>query len=446
MATKKYTIKVIDSEGNESSKSIETISFLGTLRNENANNIIAFADQIYDKDTGKAMSEQVAVKAEIVDGELKMMNASGKEVMKVDVSSFQVSDQFVDTVKLVTESTLLSEDAGYAPYGYKLNDEGVAEKDDTATDGVKLPYIKITFAIPQTNTTEPTDKNKNDIRLSIYDIWNVTNAGDISLSNNYKEADTNAAVAAGDSVETAVGKVEKKADDAQSAADKAQTAAENAQSQADKGITELYRVGDKVYAFGKTVTTGSEQEGNVVVIHAKGEQQAVAFENSINGVNVADSNVCTTAIDGTTLTITGGANGNTTVVATDTAGTATTLTVIVKAKQYIGEQVDLSDKQDKLTTITEKDGKAYYNGTTDDDEIAKKSDIPTTSEIKTVVVNEATKATQDGNGNVISETYLTKTDAESTYLSKTDATETYLTAETANSKTYDVSLIDGVLN
>lgn len=47
--------------------------------------------------------------------------------------------------------------------------------------------------------------------------------------------------------------------------------------------------------------------------------------------------------------------------------------------------------------------------------------------------DSATKATQDGNGNVISSTYLTQTNAATTYLTKSDASTTYLSKSTASS-------------
>ena len=55
-----------------------------------------------------------------------------------------------------------------------------------------------------------------------------------------------------------------------------------------------------------------------------------------------------------------------------------------------------------------------------------------------LVVNDVTNATNDGNGNNIVNTYATKTDVSTNYLTKTDASNTYATkTELANAANFD---------
>lgn len=56
-----------------------------------------------------------------------------------------------------------------------------------------------------------------------------------------------------------------------------------------------------------------------------------------------------------------------------------------------------------------------------------------------VTADSATKATQDGNGDVITDTYLTKTDASTTYLGKTAKASSATTADSATKATQDAS-------
>lgn len=68
--------------------------------------------------------------------------------------------------------------------------------------------------------------------------------------------------------------------------------------------------------------------------------------------------------------------------------------------------------------------------------------VATTAFVTTAVANKtsvasATKATQDGSGNVITSTYLTKTDASNTYLDKTAKAASATVADSANAVAWD---------
>ncbi len=84
------------------------------------------------------------------------------------------------------------------------------------------------------------------------------------------------------------------------------------------------------------------------------------------------------------------------------------------------------------TYLTKTDAASTYLGKTAKAASATTADSATTA-------TSATKATQDGEGNVITQTYLKSEDASDTYLSKTDATSTYLgkTAKAASATVAD---------
>ena len=87
------------------------------------------------------------------------------------------------------------------------------------------------------------------------------------------------------------------------------------------------------------------------------------------------------------------------------------------------------------TYLKQTDAQSKYLGKTAKAESAKTADTATSA----TSAGTATKAIQDGDGNVISGTYLKSTTAQSTYLSKTDASSTYLgkTAKAESAKTAD---------
>lgn len=182
------------------SSKVNNLNLLGTIQNADESGIIVYATQVYDS-TGKQSVEdritEVANNASaaktaangkgaqiVLSGNtLELQDSSGKTLGKtVDLSSYAVADQFVDTVTLVNTT-------------------------ETDVTDVEAPYIKITFK----------QSDKTPIRIALKDIWNVTNAADLKLSSDYKEATENSDVVGGDTIEQAIGKAEKKADDAAAA-------------------------------------------------------------------------------------------------------------------------------------------------------------------------------------------------------------------------------------
>lgn len=97
----------------------------------------------------------------------------------------------------------------------------------------------------------------------------------------------------------------------------------------------------------------------------------------------------------------------------DASGNTITTTYATKDELNTG----LAGKQAAGSYLTTTNASATY---------LTKTDASSTYLGKNANAVSATKATQDGNGNVISSTYLTKTNASSTYLTKTDASSTYL--------------------
>ena len=92
----------------------------------------------------------------------------------------------------------------------------------------------------------------------------------------------------------------------------------------------------------------------------------------------------------------------------------------LKMKTLTESIASLLSKSDAESTYLKKtDAQSAYLGKTAKAESAKTADTATTA-------TSATKATQDGNGAVISSTYLKSATASSTYLSKSDAQATYL--------------------
>lgn len=87
----------------------------------------------------------------------------------------------------------------------------------------------------------------------------------------------------------------------------------------------------------------------------------------------------------------------------------------------------------------------YLKSTTAASTYLKQTDAASTYLGKTAkaasatTADTATRATQDGNGNDISSTYLTRTDASSTYLDKTAKATSAATADTATKATQDAS-------
>ena len=122
-----------------------------------------------------------------------------------------------------------------------------------------------------------------------------------------------------------------------------------------------------------------------------------------------------------------------------TADTATSATSATKATQdgngAVISSTYLKNATASSTYLTKSDAQATYLGKDAKAQSATFADTATTA----TSANSALKATQDGDGNVISGTYLKNANAESTYLTKTDASSTYLgkTAKAASATTAD---------
>lgn len=122
-----------------------------------------------------------------------------------------------------------------------------------------------------------------------------------------------------------------------------------------------------------------------------------------------------------------------------TADTATSATSATKATQdgngAVISSTYLKSATASSTYLTKSDAQATYLGKDAKAQSATFADTATTA----TSANSALKATQDGDGNVISGTYLKNANAESTYLTKTDASSTYLgkTAKAASASTAD---------
>ena len=128
-------------------------------------------------------------------------------------------------------------------------------------------------------------------------------------------------------------------------------------------------------------------------------------------------------------------NGNIAITSVANADTATTATTATKAAQ------DGNGNNIASTYLSKTDAATTYLGKTDKAASATTADTATSATTATTATNaaSATKATQDADGNNISQTYLKQTDASSTYLSKTDAASTYLgkTDKAASATTAD---------
>ena len=122
-----------------------------------------------------------------------------------------------------------------------------------------------------------------------------------------------------------------------------------------------------------------------------------------------------------------------------TADTATSATSATKATQdgngAVISSTYLKSATASSTYLTKSDAQATYLGKDAKAQSATFADSATTA----TSANSALKATQDGDGNVISGTYLKNANAESTYLKKSDASSTYLgkTAKAASATTAD---------
>ena len=116
-----------------------------------------------------------------------------------------------------------------------------------------------------------------------------------------------------------------------------------------------------------------------------------------------------------------------------TADTATSATSATKATQdgngAVISSTYLKSATASSTYLTKSDAQATYLGKDAKAQSATFADSATTA----TSANSALKATQDGDGNVISGTYLKNANAESTYLTKANASSTYLSKSDASS-------------
>lgn len=111
-------------------------------------------------------------------------------------------------------------------------------------------------------------------------------------------------------------------------------------------------------------------------------------------------------------------NGKYFFTSTDTTGTAQGIVLY-------GTDIKVQNATD-APTIAEQIGSFHTSITDITTNYLKKSDAESTYYKRTDTVTDAEYAQKDGVGNVISSTYLNKTQAANTYLSKTDAESTYL--------------------
>lgn len=315
------------------SSKVNNLKLLGTIQNADESGIIVYATQVYDSTGKQSVEERISEVANnasaaktaatnaqtaangkgaqiVLSGNtLSLKDSSGNTLGKtVDLSSYAVADQFVDTVTLVNTT-------------------------ETGVTDVEAPYIKITFK----------QSDKTPIRIALKDIWNVTNAADLKLSSDYREASESSDVVGGDTIEQAIGKVEKKADDAAA-------------------------------AIPTTVSALTNDSGYQTAAQVK----ATKVDNADTATNLASKAILA---EGT---------GEPTEIYITVGGLTSDAFVVPYAK------------------------KAGSAGS----------------------AAAAIKATQDGDGNVIS----------STYAKATDVSATYLTAETVGTTTYDETSIDKVLN
>lgn len=399
---------------------VNELQLLGTIKNADESGIIVYASQVFDSTAGKSVEDRIsdvastvstnasnaATKAElnaetsnrvaadvnsavIESGVLKLKNNAGKELAKVDLSSFQVSDQFVDSVTLVTLANKDTADAGFTP-----------------TETIPLPYILITFKINSGDDS----KKKSPIRLPIANIWEVTNAGDLTLGKYSKGTDSSA-VAGKDSVSTAIGKLENQID-----------------GKAAKSHTHKVKINGtekEITSDGKAVDLGTYLTAHQDISGKQNKLKTYTEDTSTTSPTVKISNVTDNGnkMGLAKVSIEANANGGTVVLSAGDSQSANVLTLHGNTAENI---LTLGDKTVATTDQIPTDNKSLANG----------AGYQTAAQVKATKVNNAvaadsattagsaTKATQDGNGKVIADTYLTAT--------------------AVGTKTYDVATIDAI--
>lgn len=460
---------------------VNELQLLGTIKNADESGIIVYANQVFDSKAGKSVEERItdvantvstnasnaatkteltaeanrAKEAEITSVTLEgtnlvFKNSSNKQIGdKVDLAKFQVSDQFVDEVRLVSDATKDKIDSQYA-----------TEHED------EIPYIYITFQYKAgVDTDEP--KAKEPIRVSVKEIWDVTNAGDLVLGNYSKGSDSSA-VANTDSVSKAIGKLENKID-----------AKANATSLSSKQ-NKL-----KTYTEDTSSTTPTVKISDVTDGSNKMGLNSVSIEANANG-----GTVVLLAGDGqgaNKLTLKGNTQdgilklGDKTVATTDQIPTETQIKAIkVNSAEAADDATNLTSAPSIAAGTTNANAITVTAGNKKSGEFtvpyAKNAGSASTASSATTA-GSATKATQDADGNVITSTYLTKTSASTTYATQTtvnsltttvgtkantadvysktaadgkfatkaDVTANNLTATAVGTKTYDVATIDSIL-
>lgn len=460
MATKKYTIKTANG-----TKDIETISFLGTLRNENANNIIAFSDQIYDKDEGQTVKEQIAAAQSAADkGITEILSYNNKLYLlgkDNGTDGVKQSDSSNNpTLVTVAKDASLQLTYGTTISGYQSADATIAS---VSTDGL------ITAIAEGATTITAVDASGNAYSTVVL----VTSKEYIGTLDN------SAGV-------TAAEKAQSTADSAKSTADANATKISNLQSSIS-GIKQFdYVIADhlpeasastmyKIYLIPTGTTVSPESAVTTQEPRATGTGSPDVYANDVKDeyITIQDNGTYKWEMLGTTnLNLTDYAKtAEVNEALADYAKTAEVNEALAKKQDalkyydesdinavllgkktddgtptvYLGEATDgnqiakkseVEAKQDALNYYTEDTDsqtakvcaknvdirtggnellylsteKAYYGGhTSTDNELAVKGDIPTTEEIQAITVNNATSATQDGNGNVIANTYLTAT-------------------------------------
>ena len=163
--------------------------------------------------------------------------------------------------------------------------------------------------------------------------------------------------------------------------------------------------------------------------------------NAITGLSVSGKTITYTKGDGSTGTIT----TQDTTYSNATASTAGLIKVSSVNSSAVTVNSESTTSGRYYPIELNNDGKAIVNvpwkndNTTYTISVASGGNVitltPSSGTAQSITIDNvanassATKATQDGSGNVITDTYLTKSSASSTYLTKTDASSTYATKD-----------------
>lgn len=270
---------------------------------------------------------------------LSLKNSAGTVLSSVNLSAYAVADQFVDTVTLATSNG--------------------------TTTGT---YIKITFK----------QSGKDPIYVDVKSIWDLSAKG-ITITSAYTKATES--VAAGDSLEVAIGKVEGQVVGANNAA-------ANAKSAADSKIASV---------TGNSYITATTSSAKAVTLGANVANTAALITSATSSTNKLATDYAVQQF----VTGKGYVTSSGSVASATTATTATTATNLASAPSLASSG----------NTITVTAGGKTSTAFT----------VPYAASANTASsATSATKATQDGSGNTISSTYITATTLATTTYTVTD--------------------------